>query len=206
MAGRLEKEVVDLVGQILGGRIDPTPSWLVRPGRAECGRHWPLICLIYQELTGLELPETMRPIERRKVDAVLVADNGPPRILEFDEKQHFNLYRAETLRFYADEIPLAFDHTAWIECSRAKRRLEGGGFAAPKPPLFPGEGGRHRQRAFRDALCDILPVEHGFAPTLRIADFEVKDWIGTPAARSKMEELLQVRVARGAGFKLRHSP
>ena len=50
-------------------------------------------------------------------------------------------------------------------------------------PLFPGEGARHRQRAFRDALTDILAPDYGFAPTLRIAHFEVKDWIN-PARRS----------------------
>jgi hypothetical protein len=39
--------------------------------------------------------------------------------------------------------------------------------------LFPGAGGRHRQRAFRDALADLLPPEHGWHPTVRISDSEV---------------------------------
>jgi hypothetical protein len=42
--------------------------------------------------------------------------------------------------------------------------------ARPCPPLFPDAGGRHLQRAFRDALADLVPLEHGWLPTLRIAD------------------------------------
>ena len=44
--------------------------------------------------------------------------------------------------------------------------------------------------AFRDALTDILPSEHGFRPTLRIADFEVREWITTASAEERMRELL----------------
>jgi hypothetical protein len=117
-----------------------------------------------------------------------------PRILEFDEKQHFNHYRAVTLGFYAGAVPLAFPAELWIAQSKQKTRLEGGGFAKPKPPLFPGEGGRHRQRAFRDALCDILPPQYGFLPTLRIADFEVQEWLRTPCAPERMWALPGERV------------
>lgn len=61
------------------------------------------------------------------------------------------------------------------------------------PPLFPGEGGRHRQRAFRDALTDILAPGYGFAPTLRIADFEVEDWINLPDRTERMLHLSSTR-------------
>lgn len=191
MARELERAVIELVVRILGARIIPTPNWLIRPGREECGERWPLAQAIYRELTGLELPEVMRPVERREVDAVLAIDGQPARILEVDERQHFNEFRAQTLRHYVGSVPLAFDAAVWIERSDQKRRLEGGGFAKPKPPLFPGENGRHRQRAFRDALADILPPEHGLAPTLRIGDFEVKDWIFGSDSEGRMQGLLQ---------------
>jgi hypothetical protein len=129
------------------------------------------------------------------MDAVLKVDGQPARILEVDERQHFNEFRARTLRHYASDVPLAFDPAAWIARSEQKTRLEGGGFAKPKPPLFPGENGRHRQRAFRDALADILPPEHGFAPTLRIADFEVKDWLFAANADDWMTRLLEERLS-----------
>jgi hypothetical protein len=82
----------------------------------------------------------------------------------------------------------------WIERSEAKKRLEGGGFGKPKPPLFPGDGGRHRQRAFRDALADILPLIQGWAPTLRIGYFEVERWIYGGRAKAEMRRLLAERL------------
>jgi hypothetical protein len=42
----------------------------------------------------------MPPRERRTVDCVLQRRGEPPRIVEFDEKQHFNGYRALTIRAY----------------------------------------------------------------------------------------------------------
>lgn len=162
-----------------------------RIGREECGPLWQLIKVIYRELTGLDLPEEMPPRERRKVDAVLQRHREPPRIVEFNERQHFNHYRAVTMRLYPRTTRIAFDRQAWIDRCNGKRRLEGGGFGAPRPPLFPGENGRHRQRAFRDALCDLLPPEHGFLPTLRIADFQVEPWIHERDARARMSQLLE---------------
>ena len=194
MPQEIEHAVVGLVTDILGASTAATPDWLVRPGRAECGDCWPLVRSTYSELTSLDLPDEMRQVERRTVDAVLVVRRSPPCILEVDEKQHFNAYRATTLRRYKDDVPLAFDADLWIARSDAKTKLEGGGFGRPMPPLFPGDGGRHRQRAFRDALTDILPPHHGFAPTLRIADFEVKGWISSHDRVDRMQRLLATRM------------
>jgi hypothetical protein len=135
----------------------------------------------------------MPPRERRTVDCVMKQPNGSTRIIEVDESQHFNHYRAKTLTLYPADIALAFDRSLWIEHSEAKKMLEGGGFGKPKPPLFPGEGGRHRQRAFRDALADVLPLEHGFKPTLRIAYFEVRNWLDADDASERMEQALRGR-------------
>jgi len=189
----LQDLVVGQVARILRSEIVGTPSWLIRPGRAETGRRWGLVQSIYGELTGLELPEVMRPVERRTVDAVLRLNDGF-RIFEFDEKQHFNQYRALTLRRYTKSVRVAFPKKVWIERCDRKQKLEGAGFAVPRPPLFPGDGGRHRQRAFRDALCDIVPPAHGYLPTLRIGDFEVKSWIRTEEAPDRMHALLSDRL------------
>jgi hypothetical protein len=192
----IQREVTKLVVACLGAGCGPTPSWLKRPGRRECGDSWSLIQRIYADLTeGGVLPETMPSRERRVVDCVLVVD-GDCRILEVDEKQHFNTFRARTLAHYGDAVPVAFPVTEWIAKSDAKTRLEAGGFAKPRPPLFAGDGGRHRQRAFRDALADILPTAHGWLPTLRIADFEVKAWLFTPDAAGHMRRLLAGRLPR----------
>jgi hypothetical protein len=46
------------------------------------------------------------------------------------------------------------------------------------------------RRAFHDALADIVPLAHGWQPTLRIADFEVKDWIFYADAKRRTRTLL----------------
>lgn len=196
MARELERAVVTLVSEILDATVLPTPEWLIRPGRVECATQWPLVQAIYRSLTGLDLPEVMRPVERRTVDAVLQRAGEPARILEVDERQHFNEYRAITLRGYPPEVPLAFDLETWLRRSEEKTRLEGGGFAAPRPPLFPGAGGRHRQRAFRDALCDLLPPEHGYLPTLRVGHFEVETWIDREDGKGRMVNTLADKLSQ----------
>jgi len=113
-------------------------------------------------------------------------------VIEVDEGLHFNNYRGMTLRRYPANWPLAYDVKVWIRKSHDEPKTSGG--AAKPVPLFPGDSGRHLQRAFRDALADILPLDHGYLPTLRIADFEVKGWINTASARKRMEELLDERL------------
>ncbi|MCP9486551.1 MAG: hypothetical protein MSC30_11865 [Gaiellaceae bacterium MAG52_C11] len=191
--GEPQATVTALVARILGAEFVETPVWLMRPVEADCGGRWALVCAIYNELTGLVLPDGMPPRERRQVDAVLQVDEQS-RILEVDETQHFNRYRALTLRHYPEGARVAFPIERWIERSEKKLRLEGGGFGKPKPPLFPAEHGRHMQRAFRDMLADLLPPEHGFAPTLRIADFEVTDWLHGAGAEGRMRQLLSERL------------
>jgi len=193
MAGELQAAVVPLVARILRASIVETPQWLLRPAAPDCGTSWETVCRIYSDITGLTLPEAMPRRETRRVDAVLDID-GKRRILEVDETQHFNHYRALTLRHYPASARVAFPVEAWIAQSAKKVRLEGGGFGKPMPPLFPAEFGRHQQRAFRDMLADLVPLEHQYAPTLRIADFEVATWIYTSEAEMRMRELLDERL------------
>ena len=195
----IENAVLDLVSEVTGCPIQrkTAPDWLMRPGRTECGKRWPLVCRIYRELTGLKLPEVMPEKEWRKVDGVMFCPNPAPRIVEVDESQHFNCHRGITLRLYPTELRLAFDCKTWTDHSKDEPRQKSGGWAKPKPPLFPDPGGRHLQRAFRDALADILPPDYGFLPTLRIADFEVEPWIGTAGARTHMADLLKRKFKSG---------
>jgi hypothetical protein len=196
VAGELQAAVVPLVARILGAKLIATPPWLLRPAAIECGGRWERVCAIYRELTGRDLPETMPSRETRRVDAVLDTGDGSPRVLEVDETQHFNRYRALTLRGYPKDALIAFPTNRWISQSEKKTRVEGGGFGKPRPPLFPAEYGRHAQRAFRDMLADLVPPEHGYKPTLRIGDFEVFTWIYTKEAETRMRELLDERLAR----------
>ena len=187
-----ERKIVSQVVAITGWKLSETPQWLMRPGKVECGPAWPLVQNIYRELTGKDLPDEMPSRERRKIDAVLIDNDGRSLFLEVDEKQHFNPFRAVTLSRYPADVQIAFDRETWANASRMKTRLEGGGFARPCLQLFPMEGGRHRQRAFQDALADLLPPVHDFAPTLHIAHFELQGII----VRQKVEELLMRKLGR----------
>jgi hypothetical protein len=161
-------------------------------------RVWTAVALvqeIYNDLTGLERPDTMPPRERRQVDLVLRERGQPPRIVEVDETQHFNRFRGRTLRAYPRSVRVAFPKRVWLDASDRKSRLEGGGFGVAKPPLFPGDGGRHRQRAFRDMLADVLPLAHGWLSTLRIADFEAVGWLFGPDDKRHMRALLDERLS-----------
>lgn len=192
----LEQATVRAVREALACDLGLTPAWLQRPGRVECGERWELVASVYAELTGRGLPDEMPPRERRTVDAVLELAGQPARILEFDESQHFNSHRAVTLRLYPADVDLAFPRDDWLRVSeRSTRKFSTtGGWGKAKPPLFPEPGGRHLQRAFRDALADLLPSVYGWAPTLRLADFEVQPWIHGADVAERMRSVLEERL------------
>ncbi|MET9397983.1 hypothetical protein [Kitasatospora sp. NPDC002965] len=79
---------------------------------------------------------------------MLTYEDGQQQILEVDEKQHFTSARALTSEHYPSTVELGFDAARWPARSRGLTGREpGGGYAKPRPPQFPGDGGRHRQRA-----------------------------------------------------------
>lgn len=201
MALQVQRAVLSLVADCVDGSLHlsgVTPPWLKRPGPVECGARWSSVTAIYRRLTGAELPEEMPPRERRTVDAVLEMAHGLC-IVEVDESQHFTPSRALTLEMYPSDVLTSFDRGMWHERSLGGRRPPGGGFARPCPPLFPDPGGRHLQRAFRDALADLLPAEHGWRPTLRIADWEVAGWLASHEAVERMGGLLAAKAGLSAG-------
>jgi len=188
----VQNRVLDLLDQVTGRPVvrETIPLWLVRPGRAEAGPLWEPVQKIYAGLTGMILPDVMRPVERRKVDGVFTDADGLSRVVEVDEDQHFSAHRAATFEHYPADAPVAFDPDQWKERSLSGIKLRGGGYARPCPPLFPEPGGRHLQRAYRDALSDLIPPVHGWAPTLRIGEFEVAGWLEAPDAVHQMRRLL----------------
>ena len=196
MAREVQNRVLDLVDEAFGvpTKREQCPDWLCRPGRSECRNLWDTACNVYRELTGLDLPDVMPSRERRSLDAVIEHRDGTRRVIEADEAQHFNRHRALTLEHYPEGTRLAFDRALWRERSLACTKLRGGGWGRAKPPLFPDEGGRHLQRAFRDMLADLLPPARGWSPTLRIAHFEVEAWLDAPGAVDRMRAFLQNKI------------
>ena len=71
-------------------------------------------------------------------------------IVEYDERQHFSLPRAITLRFYPKDMPICFDTTEWIKhCDEIS--------ATDNDPPY-----RDEQRAFYDSTRDILAAANGY--------------------------------------------
>ena len=96
--------------------------------------------------------------------------------VEFDEKQHFNQFRKISLNFY-DKIDVKFPIHLYKGLNDGIKIKPGNsGFTRLKSndtlftEMLKGEkqDNRTRQRAFRDFLKDLLPIENGFNPTLRI--------------------------------------
>ncbi|QKW18393.1 hypothetical protein HUT16_04315 [Kitasatospora sp. NA04385] len=201
---KLQDAVTALLPAVVTARIEPEscPAWLRRPGRTECAGRWETVSAIYRALTGLVLPELAPEREWRRLDVVLTHPDGRGQILEVDEKQHFTAARAVTLERYPATAVLGFDSAHWLARSRALTGREpGGGYARPRPPLFPGDGGRHRQRAFRDALADLLPAEHGWLPTIRVSDAEAVAVLAAPDPATALGGLLGTRGLPSHGLR-----
>jgi hypothetical protein len=196
MPRKEQNRVLDLVEAVTGDILqrEACPDWLQRPGIAECGQDWDTVRAIYAALTGLFLPEIMPPREWRSLDALWTDSSGRQRIIEYDEEQHFNRYRKTTLQNYPESISVAFDKTTWQDRCLTHEVIRGGNFSKPKPPLFPMNGGRNYQRAFRDMLTDVLPPARGWEPTIRIAHFEVVTWLKAWDAETQMKRLLESKV------------
>lgn len=83
-----------------------------------------------------------------------VAD--PPFILEFDESQHFSRARLTTLNSYPADLQLGFPISRWQDLCREIDAKDDVPFD------------RDERRAWYDTLRDLVPLLHGFRPTVRI--------------------------------------
>ena len=80
----------------------------------------------------------------------------PGFVVEFDESQHFTNPRKLALSVYADDLPLGFSAQRWISlCEHHDARDN-------DPPF------RDEQRAWYDALRDVVPSLKGLQPTVRL--------------------------------------
>ena len=80
----------------------------------------------------------------------------PGFVVEFDESQHFTSSRKLALQVYADEQTLGFSAHRWMNlCDHHN--------AKDNDPPF-----RDEQRAWYDALRDLVPTTRGLHPTVRL--------------------------------------
>jgi very-short-patch-repair endonuclease len=82
-------------------------------------------------------------------------------VIEFDERQHFTPLRAVSLRAYPYDAILGFDKLRWMQLSEQIR-------AGDNSPLW-----RDEQRAFYDAIRDIMVPRIGLRPVIRIFEEDV---------------------------------
>ena len=93
----------------------------------------------------------------------------PPFIVEFDENQHFSPARLVTLANYSDQIAVGFSVARWQELCR---EID----AKDDEPID-----RDERRAWYDTLRDLVPIVHGFKPTVRLYAEEF-DWCSLDAS------------------------
>ena len=111
--------------------------------------------------------------------------SDPLFILEFDESQHFTFARLTTLDQYPANSALGFPLSRWRELCR-----EIG--AKDDQPID-----RDERRAWYDVLRDLVPIIHGFKPTVRLYAEEYA-WCSLDANSARdvatIQELLRQRL------------
>ena len=174
---RLEVGIIALVEEALGATAEKRAQfeWLRnKPCREHFGDYYDILMELYNELGG-DWEGTSA-----KTDGFLAPDAYFPEpyhfIFEFDELQHFTRFREQTLRFYPEDIPLAYAPEKYLKfCHQyhAAALAKGPERFRRQTADFPYVNGRAAQRAFFDTFRDWLPPQHGLNPTVRLAEFEV---------------------------------
>jgi len=88
--------------------------------------------------------------------------SDPPFIVEFDESQHFSHARLITLANYPKNLPIGFPISHWQALCRAIDAKD----------VQPFD--RDERRAWYDTLRDLVPIIHGFKPTVRLYAEELR--------------------------------
>jgi hypothetical protein len=89
--------------------------------------------------------------------------------IEVDEVQHFTSARLRTLERYPAGVPLGFDLAQYRDLVARWRAKGDKAYAHKVSKDFPAVGGRQAQRAYNDALRDLLAPTFTSRPVVRIA-------------------------------------
>lgn len=90
-------------------------------------------------------------------------------LIEVDEKQHFTSARLRTFEYYPPDCELGFDNVEYRALVEQWRTRGDSSFAHKFAPDFPRPGGRQAQRAYNDALRDLLAPTFTGHPLIRLA-------------------------------------
>lgn len=90
-------------------------------------------------------------------------------VIEVDEVQHFTTARLATFDYYPPDIALGFDIDEYRQLIARWQAKGDAAFAHRVSADFPQRGGRQAQRAYNDALRDLLAPTFTDHPVVRIA-------------------------------------
>lgn len=100
-----------------------------------------------------------------KPDFVLPASR---HVLELDEVQHFSTARSKTLEHYSRPENSLFDVDEYRKLCRRHHPQADKAFAHKQAAEFPGPQGRQRQRAYLDAVRDLMIPALGLVGVFRV--------------------------------------
>ncbi len=125
----------------------------------------PAMQAIFETLGGIESEVAAKRMTALPGD-FLHLESGV--LVEVDESQHFTSFRLATLDLYPSTIPLGFDlHEYKSLCRELAPRSDR--YRRDKAAIGFGPGGRQRQRAYNDALRDLVTPVMGCPPVIRVA-------------------------------------
>jgi hypothetical protein len=120
---------------------------------------------VFEALKGDPDAMSVKPSRPIKPDFVLPDTR---HVLELDEEQHFTTARLRALDCYESGNSLLFDIDEYRRlCERHLARADNA-FAHKQAAEFPGPHGRQRQRAYFDAVRDLLVPELGYVGVFRV--------------------------------------
>ena len=119
---------------------------------------------IFKRLGGLEDDQRSKNLTALPGDFLHQATGT---FIEVDESQHFTSFRLASLDCYPTDAPLGFELDLYREiCRDWARRSDG--YRKSKPARGFGPAGRQRQRAYHDALRDLVVPAMGHPPVIRV--------------------------------------
>jgi hypothetical protein len=159
--------------------LEYKPKWLTdTPSKIVLEKFGHFLTDAYSKLTNhtLNLIDQLLKIDKTGQQSFDIWISEPFNFaVEFDESQHFNQFRLETLNSYPDN-KVGFNLEFYKTLSNKQVKPSTSGFTKLKkattlfPELLSGirQDNRIRQRAFRDLLKDLIPISIGFNCTVRI--------------------------------------
>ncbi|MBF4766939.1 hypothetical protein ISU10_04075 [Nocardioides agariphilus] len=109
--------------------------------------------------------------------------------IEVDERQHFTSHRLVTLDLYPNAATVGFDIEQYRAFCRELSPKADRDFAHKAAAAF-GPGGRPRQRAYNDALRDLVTPAMGRPPIIRVAAPDRDGAAAYERAREQLKALL----------------